>query len=146
MASPANWPSHAIHSRHVGSFFALSGIRKSHKLCSHSLLLNLHKAKVHPSNNIINIYSLTTSLTCSNKISRKLKHILLFFLGFSYTAPRKKYPTWRRHEVHTGCVVKTLYRADELPWCKAIWFVMSTSTFAGIHMKNASRWLNARVS
>ena len=71
-------------------FFALSGIGKSHKICSHSLLLNLHKAKLHPSNNVINIYSLTASLTCSNKISKKLKHILLFFLGFSHTTPRKK--------------------------------------------------------
>ena len=71
-------------------FFALSGIGKSHKICSHSLLLNLHKAKLHRSNNVINIYSLTASLTCSNKISKKLKHILLFYLGFSYTAPRKK--------------------------------------------------------
>ena len=85
-----NRASHAIHSRHVGSFFALYGIGKSHKICSHSLLLNLHKAKLHHSNNVINIYSLTASLTCSNKISKKLKHILLFFPGFSYTAPRKK--------------------------------------------------------
>ena len=36
------------------------------------------------------IYSLTASLTCSNKTSKKLKHILLFFPSFSYTAPRKK--------------------------------------------------------
>ena len=57
-------------------FFALSGIGKSHKICSHSLLLNPHKAKLHRSNNVINIYSLTASLTCSNKISKKLKHIL----------------------------------------------------------------------
>ena len=71
-------------------FFALSGIGKSHKICAHSLLLNLHKAKLHRSNNIINIYSLTTSLTCSNKISKKLKHILLFFPSFSFTAPCKK--------------------------------------------------------
>ena len=88
-----NRASHAIHSRHVGSFFALSGIgkkKKSHKICSHSSLLNLHKAKLHRSNNVINIYSLTASLTCSNKISKKLKHILLFFPGISYTAPRKK--------------------------------------------------------
>ena len=99
-----NRASHDIHSRHVGSFFALSGIGKSHKICSHSLLLNLHEAKLHHSNNVINIYSLTASLTCSNKISKKLKHILLFFPGFSYTAPRKKYSTWRRHEVCTGCV------------------------------------------
>ena len=84
-------------------FFALSGIGKSHKICSHSLLLNLHKAKLHHSNNVINIYSLTASLTCSNKISKKLKHILLFFLGFSYTVPRKKYPTWRWNEVRTVC-------------------------------------------
>ena len=34
-----NCASHAIHSPHVGSFFALSGIGKSHKTCSHSLLL-----------------------------------------------------------------------------------------------------------
>ena len=101
-----NRASHAIHSRHVGSFFALSGIGKSHKICSHSLLLNLHKAKLHRSNSVINIYSLTASLTCSNKISKTLKHILLFFPGFSYTAPRKKYPTWRR----AYRVVKTLYR------------------------------------
>ena len=87
-----NRASQAIHSRHVGSFFALSGIGKSHKICSHSLLLNLHKAKLHRSNNVINrpIYSLTASLTCSNKISKKLKHILLFFPGFYYTVPRKK--------------------------------------------------------
>ena len=85
-----NRASHAIHSRHVGYFFALSGIGKSHKICSHSLLLNLHTTNLHSSNNVINIYSLTASLTCSNKISKKLKHILLFFLGFSYTAPRKK--------------------------------------------------------
>ena len=101
-----NRASHAIHSRHVGSFFALSGIGKIHKICSQSLLLNLHKAKLHRSNNVINIYSLTASLTCSNKISKKLKHILLFFPGFSYTVPGKKkyHPTWRRHEVRTGCV------------------------------------------
>ena len=99
-----NRASHAIHSRHVGFFFSLSGIGKSHKICSHSLLLNLHKAKLHRSNNVMNIYSLAASLTCSNKISKKLKHILLFFPGFSYTAPRKKYPTWRQHEVRTGCV------------------------------------------
>ena len=84
-----NRANHTIHTHHVGSFFALSGIGKSHKICSHSLLLNLHKAKLHRSNNVINIYSLIASLTCSNKISKKLKHILLFFLGFSYTAPRK---------------------------------------------------------
>ena len=99
-----NCASHAIHSRHVGSFFVLSGIGKSHRICSHSLLLNLYKAKLHRSNNVINIYSLTASLTCSNKISNKLKLILLFFPGFSYTAPRKKYPTWRRHVVRMGCV------------------------------------------
>ena len=97
-----NRASHAIHSRHVGSFFALSGIGKSHKICSHSLLLYLHKAKLHRSNSVLNIFSLTASLTCSNKISKKLKHILLFLPGFSYTAPRKKYPTWRRHEVRTA--------------------------------------------
>ena len=85
-----NHASQTIHSRHVGSFSALSCIGKSHKICSHSLLLNLHKAKLHRSNNVINIYSLTTSLTCSNEISKKLKHILLFFPGFSYTAPREK--------------------------------------------------------
>ena len=84
-----NRASHAIHSRHVGSFFALSGIGES-KIYSHSLLLNLHKAKLHRSNNVINVYSLTASLTCSNNISKKLKHILLFFPGISYTAPRKK--------------------------------------------------------
>ena len=39
-----NRASHAIHSGHVGSFFALSGIGKSHKIYSHSLLLNRHKA------------------------------------------------------------------------------------------------------
>ena len=81
----SNRASHAIHSRHVGSLFALSSIGKGHKICSHSLLLNLHR-----SNNVINIYSLTASLTCSNKISMKLKHILLFFPGFSYTMPCKK--------------------------------------------------------
>ena len=85
-----NRASQAIHSRHVGSFFAMSGIGKSHKICSHSLLLNLQEAKLYRSNNVINIYSLTASLTCSNKISKKLKHILLFFPGFSYTTPRKK--------------------------------------------------------
>ena len=53
-------------------------------------MLNLHRAKLHCSNNVINIYSLTASLTCSNKISKKLKHILLFFPSFSYTRPRKK--------------------------------------------------------
>ena len=68
-----NRASHATHSRHVGSFFALSGIGKSHRICSHSLLLNLHKAKLHCSNNVININSLTASLTCSNKISKKLR-------------------------------------------------------------------------
>ena len=99
-----NRASHAIHSRHVGSFFALSGIGKSHKICSHSLLLNLHKAKLHCNNNVINIYSLTASLTCSNKIRKNLKHILLYFPGFSYTAPCKKNPIWRRREVRTGCV------------------------------------------
>ena len=99
-----NRASHAIYSRHVGSFFALSRIGKSHKICSHSLLPNLHKAKLYRSNNVINIFSLTASLTCSNKISKKLRHVLIFFPGFSNTAPRKKYPTWRRHEVRTGCV------------------------------------------
>ena len=48
-----NRASHAIHSHHVGSFFALSGIGKSHKICSHSLLLNLHKAKLHRSNSVV---------------------------------------------------------------------------------------------
>ena len=90
MSQQPNRASHAIHSRHVVSFFALSGIGKSHKICSHSLLLNLHKAKLHRSNNVINIYSLTMSLTCSNKISKKLKHILLFFPGFFlYRATQK---------------------------------------------------------
>ena len=85
-----NRASHAIHSRHVGSFFALSGIGKSHKICFHSLLLNLHKAKLHRSNNVINIYSLTASLTSSNKTSEKLKHILLFFSRFFlYRATQK---------------------------------------------------------
>ena len=84
-----NRASHAIQRRHVGSFFALSGIGKSHKICSHLLLLNLHKVKLHRSSNVINIYSLIASLTCSNKINKKLKHILLFFPCFSYTAPRK---------------------------------------------------------
>ena len=101
-----NRASHAIHSRHVGSFFALSGIGKSNKICSHSLLLNLHKAKLYRSNSVINIYSLTVSLTCSNKISKKLKHILLFFPGFSYTAPRKKISNMASarsaHGVRTG--------------------------------------------
>ena len=103
-----NRASHAIHSRHVGSFFALSGIGKSHKICSHSLLLNLHKAKLHLSNNVINIYSLTPSLTCSNKISKKLKHIFL------YRATQKNI----QHGVGTKCargayrVVKTLYIYD----------------------------------
>ena len=97
-----NRASHAIHSRHVGSFFALSGIGKSHKICSHSLLLNLHEAKLHRSNNVINIYSLTAGLTCSNKKSKKLKHILLFFLGFSYTAPRKKKSNMASHGVRTA--------------------------------------------
>ena len=118
-----NRASHAIHSRHVGSFFALSGIGKSHKICSHSLLLNLHKAKLHRSNNVINrpIYSLTASLTCSNNISKKLKHILLFFPGFSYTAPRKKNI---QHGVGTKCargayrVVKTLYIAVVVRACR----------------------------
>ena len=96
-----NCASHAIHSCHVGSFFALSGIGKSHKICSHSSLLNLHKAKLHRSNNVINIYSLTTSLTCSNKISKKLKHILLFFPGFS------QYRTTQKDIQHG--VVRTLY-------------------------------------
>ena len=71
-------------------FFALSGIGESHRICSHSLLLNLHKAKLHRSNNVINTYSLTASLTCSNKISKKLKHILLFFPGFSIPRHAKK--------------------------------------------------------
>ena len=71
-------------------FFCTVRIGKSNEICFHSLLLNLHKAKLYRSNNVINIYSLTASLTCSNKISKKLKHILLFFLGFSYTAPRQK--------------------------------------------------------
>ena len=114
-----NCASHAIHSRHVGSFFALSSIGKSHKICSHSLLLNLHKAKLHRSNNVINIYSLTAGLTCSNKISKKLKHILLFFGGGVPIAPRKKHRTWHRQEVRTGCVplrenhlYNTLYNRD----------------------------------
>ena len=71
MSQQPNRASHAIHSRHVGSFFALSSIGKSHKICSHSLLLNFHKAKLHRSSNVINIYSLTASLTCSNEISKK---------------------------------------------------------------------------
>ena len=108
-----NCASHVIHSCHVGSFFALSGIGKSHKICSDSLLLNLHKAKFYRSNNVMNIYSLTASLTCSNKISKKLKHILLFFSTFFLYHLRyaKKYPTWRQHEVRSGAyrVVKTLY-------------------------------------
>ena len=94
-----NRASHAIHSRHVGSFFALSGIGKSHKICSHSLLLNLHKAKLH-SNNVIYIYLLTANLTCSNKISKKLKHILLFFpVSFLYCATQKNI----QHGVGTKC-------------------------------------------
>ena len=107
-----NRASHAIHSRHVGSFFALSGIRKSHKICSHSLLLNLHNAKLHRSNNVINIFSFTAGLTCSNKISKKLKYSLLSFSGFFlYRATQKKNPTWRQHEVRTGCIPRreTLY-------------------------------------
>ena len=106
-----NRASHASHSRHVGSFFALSGIGKSHKICPHSLLLNLHKAKLHRSNNVINIYSLTASLTCSNKISKKLKHILLFFRVF----PIPRHAKNIQHGVGTKCapgayrVVKTLY-------------------------------------
>ena len=32
MSQQPNRASHAIHSRHVGSFFALSGIGKSHKI------------------------------------------------------------------------------------------------------------------
>ena len=71
-------------------FFALSGIGKSHKICSHSLWLNLHKAKLHRSNNVINIYSLTASLTFSNEISKKLKHILLFFRVFPIPRHAKK--------------------------------------------------------
>ena len=87
-------------------FFCTVRYRKSHKICSHSLLLNLHKAKLHLSNNVINIYSLTPSLTCSNKISKKLKHIFL------YRATQKNI----QHGVGTKCargayrVVKTLYR------------------------------------
>ena len=49
-------------------FFCPVRCRKSHKICSHSILLNLHKAKLYRSNNVINIYSLTASLTCSNKM------------------------------------------------------------------------------
>ena len=102
-----NRASHAIHSRHVGSFSALSGIGKSHQICFHSLLLNLHKAKLHRSNNVINIYSLTASLTCWNKISKKLKHMLFvvvvvvfFFSGFfPYHATQKNI----QHGVGTKC-------------------------------------------
>ena len=39
-----NRASLAIHSGHVGSFFALSGIGNSHKIYSLLLLLNRHKA------------------------------------------------------------------------------------------------------
>ena len=115
-----NSASHAIQSRHVGSFFALSGIGKSRKICSHSLLLNFHKAKLHRSNNVINIYSLIASLTCSNKISKKLKHILLFFSGFSYTAPRKKIQHGVGTKFARGAyrVVKTLYwNRSDMPIC-----------------------------
>ena len=134
-----NRASHTIHSRHVGSFFALSGIGKSHKMCSHSLLLNLHEAKLHHSNNVINIYSLTGSLTCSNNISKKLKHILLFFPGsrfFLYRAMQKNI----QHGVGTkgarGAyrVKKTLY--THIPW----WW--HNLTFANKGGGGGLKWLS----
>ena len=132
-----NHASHAIHSRHVGFSFALSGIGKSNKICSHSLSLNLHKAKLHRSNNVINIYSLTctASLTCSNKISKKLKHILLFFPGFSYTAPGKKNI---QHGVGTKCtrgayrVAKTLYLKNNWFYPTSDWFYLIASPIENI--------------
>ena len=46
------------------------------------------------------------SLICSNEISKKLKHILLFFPSFSYTVPHKKksYTAsgWSAHGVYTA--------------------------------------------
>ena len=63
-------------------------VRALNALKSQRACIILSLAKVNTQLLIYN--SLTASLTCSNKISKKLKHILLFFPGFSYTAPRKK--------------------------------------------------------
>ena len=99
-------------------FFVLSAIGESHKICPHSLLLNLHKAKLHRSNNVINIYSLAASLTCSNKISKKLKHILLFFWVFPI--PRRAKNIQHGVGILPIVVIVCCYLEFKLPYLKIL--------------------------